>query len=125
MVQEIINKYGELSDSWISEIKYSKKYDKEDKIKIIEIILTCANKENDLKYEVIKLIFEDIIEFKFIEINDSDNFITGDVLIKIEDNSILFDFTPIDYFDSLKENPESNLKIKCKKISYSFIKSHI
>ena len=124
MIKEIINKYGEFSDSWISEINYSKKYDKENKVKIISIILTCANKENNLKYEVIKLIFEDIIEFKFIEMNDSDNFITGDVLIKKESNLILFDFVPIDYFDYLKENPESKFKIKCKKIKYEFIKLH-
>lgn len=123
MIKEIINKYGEFSDSWISEIKYTKNHNIQGKI--IEMILTCANKENDLKYEVINLIFKDIIDFKFLEINKADNFAIGDVLIKIEENIITFDFSPIDYFDYLEENPESNFKIKCKKTEYNFIKLHI
>jgi hypothetical protein len=122
MLKEILDKYGEFSDSWITEIKYSKKNNQINSIRIIEILITCANKQNDYTYEVIKLKFIDVFEFKFSEINNGDNFATNDVLLKKEGDTILFDFLPIDHFDYLEENPESNFKIKCKSIEYDFIK---
>lgn len=122
MLKEILDKYGEFSDSWINEIIYFKKNNQKKTIKNIEILMTCANKQNDYIYEVIKLKFIDVFEFKFNEINNGDNFATSDVLVKKEGETILFDFLPIDHFDYLEENPQSDFKIKCRRIEYDFIK---
>lgn len=123
MIKEIIDKYGEFSDSWISDIKYSKNFDNNCSEKVIEVTINCANKTNSNEYEQIKIIFSDVLEFKFFEGDKADNFTTGDVLVKEKDNIMLFDFFPIDHFDYLEENSESNFKIKCRKVNYKFIKS--
>ena len=121
MIKDIINKYGEFSDSWITEIKYYKKMINTEDINVIELIINCANKQNDYIYEVVNLTFKNIVSFNFSEINKSDNFASSDVLIKTERELITFDFFPIDYFDYLEENPNSNFIIKCKEVSYKVL----
>ena len=121
MIKDIINKYGEFSDSWITEIKYYKKMINTEDINVIELIINCANKQNDYIYEVVNLTFKNIVSFNFSEINNSDNFASSDILIKTERELITFDFFPIDYFDYLEENPNSNFIIKCKEVSYKVL----
>jgi len=123
MIKEIIDKFGEFSDSWVSDIKYWKKFNNDCFEKVIELTISCANKMNSNEYEQINIIFSDVLEFKFFEGDKADNFTTGDVLVKENDNTIIFDFFPIDHFDYLEENPTSDFKIKCKKVDYKFIRS--
>jgi hypothetical protein len=125
MIKEIIHRYGTFSDSWISEIKYDKNFYHNKEIKNLEIVITCANKQNDFNYEVIKLIFKDVLYFVFLEENNSENFAPKDILIKMEDDLVLFDFLPIDNFDYLEEDPKSNFKIKCREVDYKFIRCNI
>jgi len=50
MVNEIKRKYGEFSDSWITDIHYSVRNVKSSEIKKkLEIIIVCFNWENDNK----------------------------------------------------------------------------
>ena len=120
MLNEIIKKYGEFPDSWIKNINYFVN----DNSRIIEITIVCANNQNENKYEIIILCFLDIIEFRFLELHSPDNFATGDVFIKQIEDIITFDFCPIDHFDYLEENPNSNFKIKCKKMDYKYISKY-
>ncbi|SOU86463.1 hypothetical protein TDCHD05_170007 [Tenacibaculum dicentrarchi] len=118
MIKEIIEKYGVFSDSWVSEIVI---LDDE-----IHFLITCANKLNDYNYEIIKIICKKIkffyIEKKHFKIEHG----IKDALLMIDvDDLITFDLDPLDYYDYLKEDPNSTFKIKCKYINYEFIEEYI
>lgn len=87
----------------------------------MEISISCANKEKNYKYEIVKIYFSNLLEIIFIEKENQDNLTTGDVYIIEENGIITFDFDPIDYFDHLEENPVSRFKIKCKEINYEVV----
>lgn len=117
MIDNIIKKYGAFSDSWVSEILMENDE--------IHLLITCANKLNNYKYETIKLICKKVESFsinkKYFKIMHG----IKEALIKVDNNTIIIDLDPIDYFDYLKEDPNSTFKIKCKKIDYKFIEEYI
>jgi hypothetical protein len=117
MIEKIIEDYAEFSDSWISEITL---YNNEN---IIEIIIHCANKNKDYSYEKVKISFKKIINYVLIEKNRISDLAPKDVLINEKNGIITFDFFPIDHFDYLEENPNSEFIIKCKEISYEVLSS--
>lgn len=113
-IEELNNKYGQFSDSWIKDIQESGKS--------IFLTIVCANKEKQFRYEIIQLEFITIESFilkKGINLND---LIIKDALLYRHQNQIIFDTDPIDQFDYLEENPNSVLKIKSKSIDYKFVK---
>jgi hypothetical protein len=119
MIEKIIENYFELSDSWISEIK---SIDSNNEI-TLELIIHCANRNKDYSYEKVKFLFSKIISYQIIRKNIVNNFAPKDVFIKEKDGIITFDFFPIDHFDYLEENPNSDFIIKCKEISYEVLSS--
>ncbi|UZO82097.1 hypothetical protein NBT05_06390 [Aquimarina sp. ERC-38] len=116
MIKEIYEKYGEFSDSWIEKIDISKD--------TVSLTLICANKMNSFKYE--KILLELMLLEKIILNKNSYEDIIGikDLLLKENENYIVMDLDPIDHFDYLKENPQSNFKIWCKDINYKFIEEY-
>lgn len=118
MIDEIMKKYGEFSDSWVSEILILKDE--------IHLLLTCANKLNNYKYETIKLICKKVESFFINKKHFKIMHGVKDALIKVDkDNTIMMDLDPLDCFDYLKEDPNSTFKIKCKKIDYKFIEEYV
>ena len=109
-MEKIILKYREFADSWISNIQFSSNANK------IVITITCSNLLNNYKYETIELELIDItfhrIDKNFLKVNSG----IKAALIRKDKSVYTVDFDPIDYFDYLKENPESSCIIKCKKI---------
>jgi len=120
MINEIIRKYGDFGDSVITNIHYDT-FIKENYKQRLEITIICFNVENDFRHEVIKLLFEDIFDFVFIERDNISNWVSGGIYIMQNDDEIVFDFNPKDYFDYVEENPDSRFKIKCRKVSYEFL----
>jgi hypothetical protein len=87
------------------------------------LIIHCANRNKEYSYEKIKFLFSKIISYQLIRENIVNNFAPKDVFIKAKNGIITFDFFPIDHFDYLEENPNSEFIIKCKEISYIVLSS--
>jgi hypothetical protein len=122
MLEEIIEKYGKFSDSLVSEISYkcyiTEKGTEDD---TIEVVLRCMNFKNENKFERIKLKFVGVMVYKFSQNKQYPSLFLDEVYIKEEDGIITFDFFPIDYFDYLEENPNSEFIVKCKEVSYKVL----
>lgn len=118
MLNEIINKYENFSDALILELLYRAI----DNSRTIEVVINCMNALNDYKYEKIKLTFKDIVSIRFNENDNQSSTVINSVLISNDNGIIIFDFFPLIYGGAnLKENENSDLKIKCRKISYKII----
>lgn len=116
MINIIKDKYGEFSDSWVSKISIINNQ--------IQLIITCANKVNDYKYETIQLTFNRIESYVINKKHFEDNYVVKDALLKEENGLIIFDFEPLDFFDFLEENKDSTFKIICKEVNYQFLKEY-
>ncbi|RFS24447.1 hypothetical protein DVR12_04345 [Chitinophaga silvatica] len=115
MLNEIQNKYEQFSDSIILKFEYFTR----GASKEIIVTIDCMNKLNDYKYETIKLSFNDVISFRFIE-NENEASVSINEALLIKENGVLtFDFFPLRLGAStLKENKDSDLIIRCKDVSY-------
>lgn len=116
MLNNIIDKYGSFSDSWINSVEASKEHSE------IKISITCSNLLNGYKYETIylilsNLVFSNIDMFWLKKYNG-----IKDGLLEMKGDYILLDFDPIDHFDNLKENSDSSFIVICKKIEAVFVK---
>lgn len=120
MIEKLIKNYGSLCDSWIDEISIKKiMKDSIEKV-IISVEINSANIIKDYKYEKICLVFEEVLCFTFKD-NTTINLSPKEVYINYDNNTILFDFDPIDNFDSLEENNDSNFKIISKILTFEII----
>ncbi len=63
MFNEIVDKYERFSDALIIEFKYSAPGD----LKQLEVLIKAANRLNNYQFEKIKLVFEAILSFRFVE----------------------------------------------------------
>ena len=121
MLNEIIDKYGKFPDSLIKVVKYSISISEKNDDSV-ETIISCFNGKEENKREIIRIIFKNIELIKFSQINCFPSLFLNEIYIKKENNGLItFDFFPIDHFDYLEENPNSNLIIKCKNIEYEII----
>ncbi len=117
MLNEIISKYEKFSDSLISEIKYVS-----NERKAVEVTINCMNRFEDYKFETIKLLFEDVLSIRFVENENNSSTLVNSALISSQNEFIVFDFFPLIFGeDELKENRDSDLQIKCKRVSYKKI----
>lgn len=118
MLTEIINKYENFSDALISEIIY-RVFENSTSV---EIVVSCMNSLNDYKFETIKLTFMEIVSICFHENENQSSTLINSALLASDNEIIIFDFFPLIYGDSnLKENENSDFKIKCRKVSYAKI----
>lgn len=123
MLEEIIEKYEKFPDCLIKEINYGfsiseKNYD------FVVVIISCFNFKEENRREIIRIVFKNIELIKFSQINRFPSLFLDEVYILQEkDGIITFDFFPIDHFDYLEENPNSEFIIKCKEVSYEVLSS--
>lgn len=118
MLSEIINRYENFSDALISEIVYRVV----DNSRSIEIVLNCMNALSDYEYEKIKLTFTSIVSIHFNENENQSSTIINSALITSDNGIMVFDFFPLIYGGAnLKENENSDLKIKCREVSYEVV----
>lgn len=114
MIKEIKETYGEFCDSWVSKILIVNDE--------IRLTITCANILNTYEYETIELICEKVESSSIDKMNFEKVYGIKNALIELDKNGlVLIDLDPLDYFDYLKEDPNSSFKIKCKKISFKFV----
>ncbi len=123
MIKDFINKYGQLSDSIIKEVNFVKLLKDNKEINLIKLKIYCFNIVSDFDYEIVELYFNDIVSLSFNIDKDFLFFSPSDVLIKIIENDVLFDFDPLDYFDYLEENPNSKFKIKSRFFEFDKVSS--
>lgn len=118
MFCEIVNKYENFSDALISEIFYHVV----DNSRSVEIVLNCMNAFKDYEYETIKLTFIDPISICFKENENQSSTVVNSAFLAMDNGIIVFDFFPLIFGErNLKENENSDLKIKCKGISYEVV----
>jgi len=117
MIKELIKQYGNLCDSWIDEISINRKKENVIEEITISIGINCANTTN-YNYEKIILVFEKVIKFNIKENHSLINFSPKEVFIKSDEGKIILDFDPIDNFEYLEENVDSNFKIVSKKFTF-------
>jgi hypothetical protein len=115
MLNEIINKYEKFSDTLILEIVYHVVGNS----RRIEVVINCMNALNNYEYEKIKLTFNDVVSMRFNENENQSSTVINSALLSENNGIIVFDFFPLIYGESsLKENENSDLKIKCREVSY-------
>ncbi|SKC08361.1 hypothetical protein SAMN05660841_04115 [Sphingobacterium nematocida] len=115
MLNDIIDKYEGFSDALISEVSYSS----HSGARRIEVAINCMNTHTDYQYEQVKLIFIDVLSFRFIESENQSSLLINQALICELNGTIVFDFFPLVFGGGrLEENANSDLMIKCKNVSY-------
>jgi hypothetical protein len=117
MLEEIITKYENFSDSMILDFFFYQY----DGYKIIEVTINCMNSMNNYEYEKIKIIFEDVKSFRFIENNKESSTVIYSAMLKRNKNTIIFDFFPLIFDDELKENEKSDFKIEFLRLNYEIL----
>lgn len=119
MIEEIISKYETFSDALILSFTYNNGKGLPD---TLDIVIRCMNKANDHEFEIIKLSFIDIISMRFMLEKNRCSTLIMDALIKVQDDAITIDFFP-QFFSKgdIRENEESDFKVKCKRIEYSLV----
>jgi hypothetical protein len=120
MLEEIIEKYEKFPDCLIKTVKYSVSISEENNDSV-ETIISCFNLKEENKREIIRIIFKNIELIKFSQINRFPSLFLDEIYIKEDNGLITFDFFPIDHFDYLEENPNSEFIIKCKQVSYEVL----
>lgn len=119
MLNEIIKKYEKFSDALISTISYETSGNRKE----VEVTIKCMNSLDDYKWETIKLIFTEILSIRFVENERTSSTLINSALIKKVNDILIFDFFPMIFGASdLRENKNSDFKIKCKEIKYEILK---
>lgn len=118
MFDIIKKRYESFSDSLITDIRYKRSVGKG----MVELYVRAMNATDDYNFELIKLTFQDVQKFRLLQLFESSSFVIDEALL-IDDNGIItFDFFPeICDDDSLKEDPNSDLLIKCRKVIFEII----
>lgn len=121
MIDILKETYGEFHDALITEVRYNTNFNyhnhQDSGVNEVELFISCFNLINNFKRELIKITFFDVSVFKFGAYEGMVN----SALLKNENDLITFDFFPIDYYDYLEEDLNSDCIIKCKKVYYSVI----
>lgn len=112
MINNIKEKYHLFSDSVITKIQYNKSIEN-----TICIVGLRSYNWKTSEYDVIELVFEDCIYFRFFESTKITSTIVSNALLEKKDDIVIFDFFPLYYSDDkIIENPNSDFIIKCKNI---------
>jgi hypothetical protein len=91
----------------------------------IEMVILCCNQTKENRYEYINLIFHTVNELRLLESPGVSNFPLSEIFIGKKDNLVVFDFSPINYFDYLEEDINSKFKILCERVTYKVIAPYI
>ncbi|OIN55611.1 hypothetical protein BLX24_29155 [Arsenicibacter rosenii] len=84
------------------------------------------NKCKDYEFEVIRLVFEDVISIRFVEEENVSSLLVNAALIKKVNGVIIVDFFPLFYGENdLRENVESDFMIKCRGIHYDEVNKEV
>ena len=124
MIDEIIQKFEHFSDAIILQIQYKVSVGNPNAKGDVEAIIRCSNSQNEYAYEIIKLIFIDVLKFRFIEHETTSSTVITWALIQIDSDSILFDFFPILYSTTGVENNESDFLVRCLKVKYEKLEQY-
>ena len=122
MLEEIKERFEFFSDALIKKISYEGV--KEGYGKIV-ITLNTMDSDNNDNFSKIKLIFKGIQKFRLIEQYPFSSLIINQALLIEDEEGITFDFFPEICDDNrLKEDPNSDLLIKCQGVSFKVIEKY-
>jgi len=119
MLEKITTYYGKFPDSLVRQIIFNPVTG--NRASNIEVTLSCYNIKHEMRPEIIKLCFKDIVEIKLTQFKNNPSMFLDEIYINNINGLIVFDFFPIDHFDYLEENPNSNFIIKCNTINYEVL----
>ncbi|KAA9345793.1 hypothetical protein [Adhaeribacter soli] len=124
MLKEIIDNYESFGDALITEVRYKSDYDytgqPEGSTDLVEIKISCFNKNRDYERESIQIICNDIVHFNFKKYGGMVN----QALLKEDDGVFTLDFYPNLKSNSqsdglvLQENLSSECIIKCRLVEF-------
>jgi hypothetical protein len=115
MVQEFIDKYGNLGDATVHSVSYARSAGDNG---LVTIVLSAFNQLNDFKFEKIILRLTGIKKFRFIEIDGCTNFVIFAAFILEENNEVILDFFPIMSSNGGIVNTESDFIVKCLDLTF-------
>ncbi|WP_343745126.1 hypothetical protein [Chitinophaga sp.] len=121
MITEITRKYGHFADALLLSFSFESNVHSASGKGKIEILINCMNSENDFEWEKVKLVFEEVTCFRFIENRNTSSVAINAAMLNHNSDEIAFDFFPLMFNHELVENPESDFIIKCKKLTYVVI----
>lgn len=121
MITEIIRKYGNFADALVLGFSFENDVHSPFGKGKIEVLINCMNNENDFEWEKIKLVFEEVICFRFIENINTSSVVINAAMLKHDTDEIAFDFFPLIFNHELVENPESDFVIRCKRLKYMVV----
>ena len=118
MMNEIIERYANFADGLITSFCYSGSlYERE-----IWVEIKCMNSQRDYEWDIIKLIFLEVVLFRFNENEKVSSTLINSALLKEENGLAIIDFFPLILGNNdLQVNVNSDFIIKCKTISYELI----
>ncbi|MBC9914306.1 hypothetical protein [Chitinophaga varians] len=121
MVTEIVKKYGNFADALVLGFSIESYTHSSSGKGNIEVLIHCMNGENDFEWEQVKLVFEEVMCFRFIENRNTSSVVINAAILNHENDEITFDFFPLMFNHEFVENPASDFVIKCKRIKYSVV----
>jgi len=128
MIDKLIEDYEDFHDALILNFEYKTNIDLSDRFKQgseeIYLTMSCFNLKQDFVRQTVNINFKEVETFKF-------NKYTGmvmNLLIEKDNETFIFDFDPIILSVDensgkfiLEKNPNSELLIKCKKLTFKVI----
>jgi hypothetical protein len=121
MITEIIGKYGNFADALVLGFSFESNVHSSFGKGEIEVFINCMNSENDFEWEKVKLVFEEVVCFRFIEHRNASSVVVNAALLKHDNDEIVFDFFPVILDQELIGNPESDFVVRCKRIRYEVV----
>jgi hypothetical protein len=121
MLEEIKRKHTTFGDAQILKITFDD-FIPDSRQRNATIQVHCMNKENDWKYEIINLIFTDILKFRFFHSEHIFRYLIFKAYLNQEDDRVIFNFFSEQENDE-KEYEHSDFLIHSREISYEVVKT--
>ncbi|MEN8928929.1 MAG: hypothetical protein ABF242_04770 [Flavobacteriales bacterium] len=116
-IDKIKETYYNFADALINNFTYDSSSSKAGVKGKITIIINCMSEENNGEFETLKLIFEDVIEFRFVDHYNTCSTVIDEVYIDKNNKGFLIDFFPTDTGDKIITSANSDLSITFKKLT--------
>lgn len=116
MIHDIHRKYEKFSDALITSVRYD---NGPPGSRNAEVQIKCMNSERDYEWEMVRLLFENVVFFRFADSERFSGTVINAALISTIDDMVTVDFFPIIGGTSgLTENVNSDFIIKCGGLTY-------
>ena len=123
MIKEFVRQYGDLHDALILDFRYSRERTSNAKYPTGNVTMTISRINLVTgKFEIVKLIFSDVKQFRFLETGQQSTIVVMGALIEDLGETKRIDFFPIIQGNDLIWDEESELHIESANFSFEYIK---